>query len=79
MWSQAMCHFVKECKFFFLLMSNVSHPVLLYKLSSDTSFVVPVAFIAASVWIFPRSCFSYCVQLSKISLPYSKIGLMKEV
>ena len=38
--------------FFFLLMSNASHPVSLSKLSSDTSFVVPVAILAASVWIF---------------------------
>ena len=72
--------FCKECNFFFfLLMSNVSHPVSLYKFSSDISFVVPVAILAASVWIFSRSSFSYCVQLSQISLPYSKIGLMKEV
>ena len=60
-------------------MSNVSHPLSLYKFSSDISFAVPVAILAASVWIFSRSSFSYCVQLSQISLPYSKIGLMKEV
>ena len=60
-------------------MSNVSHPVSLYKFSSDISLVVPVAIHAASVWIFSRSSFSYCVQLSQISLPYSKIGLMKVV
>ena len=47
-------------------MSNVSHPVSLYKFSSDISFVVPVAILAASVWIFSRSSFSYCVQLSQI-------------
>ena len=52
MWSQVICHFAKECKFFFLLVSNVSHPVSLYKFSSDISFVVPVAILAASVWIF---------------------------
>ena len=81
MWSQVMCHFVKECKFlFFSLMSNVSHPVSLYAISlSDISFVVPVAFLAASVWIFSRSSLSYCMQLSQISLSYSKICLMKEV
>ena len=64
---------------FFILMSDVSHPVSLYKLSNDTSFVVPVAIPAASVWIFSRSSFSYCVQLSQIVLPYSKKGLMKGV
>ena len=45
-------------------MSNVSNPVSLYKISSDTSFVVPVAILAASVWIVSRSSFSYCVHLS---------------
>ena len=55
-------------------MSNVSHPVSLYKFSVVISFVVPVAIFAASVWIFSRSSFS-----SQIPLPYSKIGLMKEV
>ena len=60
-------------------MSNVSHPVLLYKLSSDISFIVPVAILSASVWIFSRSSLSYCVQLSQILLQYSKIALMKEV
>ena len=47
-------------------MSNVSHSVSLYTFSSDISFVVPVAIVAASVWIFSRSSFSYCVQLSQI-------------
>ena len=60
-------------------MSNVSHPVSLYKFLSDTSFVVPAAILAASVSIYSMSSFSDCVQLSQISLPYSKIGLMKEV
>ena len=78
MWSQVICHFVKECKVFFL-MSNVSHPVSQYKLLRDTRCVVPVAILAASVWIFSRSFFSYWVKLSQILLPYSKIGLMKEV
>ena len=39
--------------YFFLLKSNVSHPISLYKFSSDTSFVIPIAVLAASVWIFP--------------------------
>ena len=73
------CKRVKVFWGFFLLMTNASHPVSLYKLSSDTSFVVPVAILAASVWIFSRSSFSYCVQLSQISLSYSKIDLMKEL
>ena len=60
-------------------MSNVSHPVSLYKFLSDTSFVVPVAILASSVLIYSMSSFSDCVQLSQISLPYSKIGLMNEV
>ena len=60
-------------------MCNVPHPISLYKISSDTSFVVPVAILAAFVWNFSRSSFSYCVKLSIIPLPYSKIGLMKEV
>ena len=58
-------------------MSNVSHPISLYKFSIDTNFVAPVAILAASVWIF--STFSYCMQLAQISFPYSKIGLIKEV
>ena len=60
-------------------MSNVSHPISLYKFSIDTNFVAPVAILAAYVWIFSRSSFSYCVQLSQISFPYSKIDLIKEV
>ena len=57
-----MNHFIKESKFlFFLLASNVSHPISLYKFSIDTNFVVPVAILAASVCIFSRSSFSYCV------------------
>ena len=49
-----MNHFIKESKFlFFLLASNVSHPISLYKFSIDTNFVVPVAILAASVCIFP--------------------------
>ena len=53
--------------------------ISLYKFSRDTNFVVPVAIRAASVWIFSRLSFSYCVQLSQISFPYSKIGLINEV
>ena len=55
MWSQVMCHFVKEYMFlgFCLLTSNESHPISLYKISTDTRFVVSVAILAASVWIFP--------------------------
>ena len=55
MWSQVMCHFKKKYMFlfFYLLTSNVSNPISLYKISSDTSFVVSVAILAASVWIFP--------------------------
>ena len=76
-----MNHFIKKSEFLFvfLLASNVSHPISLYKFSIDTNFVVPVAILVASVCIFSRSSFSYCVQLSQISLPYSKIGLIKEV
>ena len=75
-----ICKRVLVC-FCFLLMSNLSQPVSLYmyKVSSDTSFIVPVAILAASVWIISMSSFSYCVQLSQISLPYSKIGIMKTV
>ena len=57
----------------------MSHPISLYKFYIDTNFVVPVAILAASVCIFSRPSFSYCVQLSQISLPYSKIGQIKEV
>ena len=40
----------------FLLTSNVSNPIsLLYRFSSETSFVIPVAIIVASVWTFSRS------------------------
>ena len=47
-----MNHFIKESKFlFFLLASNVSHPISLFKFSIDTNFVVPVAILAASVCI----------------------------
>ena len=49
-----MNHFIKESKFvvvFFLLVSNVSHPISLYKFSIDINFVVPVAILAASVCI----------------------------
>ena len=45
----------------------------------DTSIVVPVAVQAASIWIFSRSSFSHCGHLSQISLPYSKMGLMREM
>ena len=48
-----MNHSIKESKFCFcfLLASNVSHPISLYKFSIDTNFVVPVAILAASVCI----------------------------
>ena len=44
--------FCKRVLVFLLLMSNVSQHVSLYKLSCDTSFDIPVAILAASVWIF---------------------------
>ena len=43
------------------------------------SFVVPVAILAASVWIFSSSCFSYWVPLSQVTLPYSNKGLINAV
>ena len=54
-------HFVKKNKFcIFQWVSKEFQPISLYKEAIDTSFVVPVAILAASIRIFLRSSFSYC-------------------
>ena len=68
-------HFVEKNKFLHIFDGCLKYPSQF----QDTSFVVPVAVQAASIWIFSRSSFSYCGQLSQISLPYSKMGLIREM
>ena len=56
---------------------GVCHPTSLYSLLKETSFVVvPVAILAASFWILSSSLFSYWVQLSHITSPLSRSGLI---
>ena len=56
MWSQVMCHFVKECKFLFFFFSSLMCSTLfhytLYKFSSDTSFVVLLQFLLLQFGFF---------------------------
>ena len=63
----------------FRLCSSDSQQISLDKVLSETSFVAPVAIRAASLCILFRSFFSYSVQLSHITSPYSSRGLINAV
>ena len=75
-----MDHFVKSNQPVFFLDVSPSCPTQppLEFFLFEQDLVAPVTIIAASIWIFSSSFFSYCVQLSQTISAYSKIGRMNE-
>ena len=72
-----MGHFVKQYKL--LIFSSFFKRIpsdFLVKISNKNSLLAPVAIQAASFCILSSSCFSYNVQLSHMTSPYSDRDLI---
>ena len=75
-WCTILWKVIKRC--LYLRVSKLSHPASSRIVLFEHDLVAPVTIIAASIWIFSSSFFSYCVQLSQIISAYSKIGRINE-